>query len=115
MTNPDFVCICLRDEIENPGSMGFSITVREEEVEGFLVRYRNNVTAFVNQCPHTGATLNWMPDQFLNLEKDHIQCGLHGAMFRMNDGLCVWGPCRGQALQALQVDILNDEVWIGLP
>lgn len=105
-------CICHLKELADPASRGFSLSLEEGEVEGFVVRRGNRVTAFINSCPHTGASLNWSPDQFLDVEGEFIQCSLHGALFRPNDGLCIRGPCVGQSLQSLPVTIEAGIIWI---
>ncbi|MDO6459331.1 Rieske 2Fe-2S domain-containing protein [Granulosicoccaceae sp. 1_MG-2023] len=70
-------------------------------VGGFVVRHSGQVTAFVNRCPHTGAPLNWKPDDFLTADGQLIQCSLHGALFDPADGRCLRGPCAGDRLQQL--------------
>jgi len=70
-------------------------------VEVVVVKWRGEVYLYRNACPHTGVSLNWLPDQFWSVEGDHLQCSTHGAQFRPEDGRCVWGPCLGQALEAL--------------
>lgn len=72
-----------------------------DSVEGFVVATAEDCFAYRNSCPHTGAPLNWQPDQFLNYENDMIECALHGARFRIEDGYCLHGPCLGQSLQPL--------------
>ena len=69
---------------------------------------------YKNQCPHTLINLNWQPDQFLSLDRSRIQCSMHGALFRINDGFCEWGPCQGMSLQNLLTTIENDDVFIWL-
>ena len=54
-----------------------------------------------NRCPHTGAPMEWEPDRFLDISGTLIQCGIHGALFRIEDGYCLSGPCARQSLQAV--------------
>ena len=77
-----------------------------------MVRRGEHVTAFVNSCPHTGVSLNWSPHQFLDVEGEFIQCSLHGALFRLDDGYCVRGPCVGQSLHALRVTLKEGIIWV---
>lgn len=93
------------DQLSDPGSRAFSLSLQGTEIEGFVVRQGEHVNAFINSCPHTGASLNWNPHQFLDVDGEFIQCSLHGALFRPNDGLCVRGPCVGQSLEALEVTL----------
>lgn len=76
----------------------------------FLIRRNGEVYAYANACPHTGAPLNWGRDQFLNGDGSLIQCSFHGALFRIEDGLCVWGPCVKQHLESVPVAVRDGEV-----
>jgi nitrite reductase/ring-hydroxylating ferredoxin subunit len=76
----------------------YTLTVNGQAVDVFIVHYRGEFFAYRNLCPHTGISLNWQPDQFLDVPQQHIQCSTHGALFRIEDGYCEWGPCRGQSL-----------------
>ena len=100
--------ICLPfvvDEIADPGSRSFSVRNKSTELTGFVVRQGQNIYAYLNQCPHTGVTLNWLEDIFLNSDKNLIQCAVHGALFSIKDGLCLWGPCLNKSLEKLELDI----------
>ena len=71
---------------------------------GFIVRDEaGGLKAYRNSCPHTGAPLNWTPDQFLTRSGQYIQCSIHGAMFVVDSGECFSGPCGGQFLKSLAV------------
>lgn len=77
-----------------------------------LVRKNETVYAYINSCPHTGSPLNWTGDQFLTRDGDLIQCALHGALFRIADGLCVWGPCLHQRLTAVPTVIRDGDILL---
>lgn len=104
--------VCHLDDLADPDSRGFTCWQDDAVMEGFVVRQGARVTAFVNSCPHTGASLNWSPDQFLDVEGQFIQCSLHGALFRLEDGVCVRGPCVGQSLQSLRVALQAGMIWV---
>ena len=67
----------------------------------FVVKKDNALHAYVNQCPHVGAPLEWIPDQFLDADAQFIQCAVHGAAFAIDNGACAGGPCNGVGLTAL--------------
>ncbi|MCP1583103.1 MULTISPECIES: Rieske (2Fe-2S) protein [Pseudoxanthomonas] len=79
-----------------------------------LVLYRlgDEVRAWLNVCPHAGRRLDWAPGQFLKSKDGHLVCAAHGASFELNRGDCVAGPCRGDALRAVQVQVRDGEVWL---
>ena len=77
-----------------------------------LLRQAAQVFAYRNVCPHAGRRLDWAPGRFL-IEDSHLICASHGAMFSIASGLCVDGPCRGESLKGLPVEIVGDEVYLG--
>ncbi len=79
-----------------------------------LLRRGDEVRCFENVCPHAGRPLDWAPGRFL-VEDGAVVCAAHGAMFRIPDGACVSGPCRGQSLQALPLRRDGDAVWLDVP
>lgn len=104
--------ICRLSDLPDPGSRGFELGQDAEPRSCVLVRRGNAVWAYENRCPHTGAPLDWRPGQVLNPEGTHIQCALHLAQFRMDDGLCLHGPCVGQFLRPVAVRL--EGAWIVL-
>lgn len=98
------------DDIAMPGSKGYLL---EDGREIFVVRHAGGTHAYLNRCPHTGSPLDWVPDQFLDLDKAHIQCATHDARFRLHDGFCVKGPCAGGALTPLALDIREGVLHLG--
>ncbi len=94
-----------------PGS--YEIESRDPAKPGaFIVHHPQGISAFLNRCPHTGAPLNWQPDQFLDFEQKHILCSLHGALFRSQDGFCIAGPCQGQSLEPVPIRIEQNQIQI---
>lgn len=69
------------------------------------------IVAYHNRCPHTGASLNWLPDQFLDHTGEYIQCSNHAALFRIEDGVCIFGPCSGQSLVPVPLKIHAGQVF----
>jgi nitrite reductase/ring-hydroxylating ferredoxin subunit len=102
--------ICHWSELADPGSRAFERIDGRGQRACVLIRRGEQVWAYENRCPHTGASLDWRPGQVLNPEGTHIQCALHLAQFRMEDGLCVQGPCVGQALAPVAVRRHGD--WV---
>lgn len=90
--------LCSLDEITEPGSRGFEFP-DVEKGRLVLVKKKGKLTAFRNSCPHTGAPMEWKPDQFLDFENEFIQCAMHGALFDTQTGECLRGPCVGAFLQ----------------
>lgn len=68
-----------------------------------LLRTGNAVKAWLNICPHAGRRLDWAPGRFLVSKEGHLVCAAHGASFELGEGVCVSGPCRGDALRTVAV------------
>ena len=85
-------------------SRAFEIALGDKGAcSGFLLREKDmTLRAYKNNCPHTGAPLNWMPDQFLTRDGLYVQCSIHGAMFKTQNGECFAGPCSGKFLTMLR-------------
>jgi nitrite reductase/ring-hydroxylating ferredoxin subunit len=100
--------VCAPDELAESQSRGFVL-----EGEALLVvRKDGRVFAYRNRCPHRGIPLEWLPDQFLDHSASLIQCATHGALFLIDSGECVAGPCAGQALQALSCKENREGIWV---
>ena len=106
----DPVVLCRFDQLEDPGSRGVGADEAGTSWDLFLVRKGASVYAYRNRCPHTGAPLDWTPHRFLDLDGMFIQCSLHGALFRIEDGFCVAGPCVGRSLQSVPVRLSGARV-----
>jgi len=101
------------ESIDEPGSRGFALG-EGAGASFFVVRKEGQVMAFRNRCPHTGAPLEWQPHQFLDVDKGFIQCALHGALFRVRDGHCLRGPCVGQSLDALPLEVSEGRIRVDI-
>lgn len=110
MNTPGRTVVCHLDELSDPDSRGLMLRVDEQLHDVFIVRLGQQVFAYLNSCPHTGGPLDWVPDQFLSLDKDYIQCATHAALFRVDDGYCVAGPCTGDRLTSVPVIVDAGEV-----
>lgn len=104
--------VCALADLEATGSRGFSIGEGEWPLRGFVVRTMKGVAAFVNTCPHAGHPLNFRPDKFLTPDRNLILCASHGALFTRDDGLCIAGPCPGQSLTAIPIELVGGYVLL---
>jgi len=104
--------ICETGVLADPGSYGFEVEHRGETVEGFLVRHDGQFYAYRNSCPHTGAPLDWVEHQFLDADGALIQCAVHDARFYIDNGECVFGPCPGESLDRLSIQVEGDKLFL---
>ncbi len=103
-----FQQLCHINDVTDPGSKGFSIKQGRKERNVFVVKKDGDVFAYENSCPHAGINLEWQDDDFLDIEKNHIQCSVHGALFKIENGDCLGGPCNGEGLTEVKIEVDED-------
>ncbi len=105
--------LCRINDIPDGGAIEVGVISERDAVRDslLLTRQGGSVRAYRNVCPHAGRPLDWSPGQFL-LEDGHVICTAHGAMFRLASGECVSGPCRGEGLTSVKIEIDADQVFL---
>ncbi|MFK7795378.1 MAG: Rieske (2Fe-2S) protein [Gammaproteobacteria bacterium] len=106
--------LCKISELTEVDSRGFVISEFSPERSIFIVRNYDVVVAYENTCPHNHGPLDWAPDVFLSDDKEFIQCASHGALFQIEDGECIYGPCSGQSLTTIEVQINDGVIYADL-
>ena len=105
--------LCALEEIPDPGAKGFRFREGDYLFLGFVIRRGADLRGYVDRCPHAGTPLALIGDRFLTREGDLILCSTHGALFRLEDGVCVAGPCPGARLAAWSVVVEEGMVVAG--
>ena len=100
--------LCSSHALSEGTSRGFEL----DEVRLLITRREGRVYAYIIRCPHRGVALEWQPDQFLDASASLIQCSTHAALFLIESGECVAGPCAGQFLTALDCREDGQGIWI---
>lgn len=104
--------LCQLDDIPDGGAKGFAPP--PGRFTGlFAVRRGQAVWVYLNSCPHLGVSLDIAPDRFLDARRQHIQCSTHGALFRIEDGFCLKGPCAGERLTHVPARVADGAVLVG--
>jgi nitrite reductase/ring-hydroxylating ferredoxin subunit len=104
--------LCSLAELEATGSKGFTIGEGDWPLRGFIVKGTRGVAAYINTCPHAGHPLNFRPDRFLTSDRSLILCASHGAVFTRDEGLCIAGPCPGQSLTPVPLEVVGEYVML---
>lgn len=103
--------LCPLQAVPEGKARGFCARRGEDQLNLFLVNKKGRLHGYENRCPHMGTPLDWKPDQFLNKENTLIQCSTHGALFQIEDGLCIQGPCSKQSLAKIELEIIDGKVY----
>lgn len=97
------ISLCHIDDIPEDGALGIDLP----QAKVFAVKKRGEVYLYRNRCPHLGIPLNFQPNRFLDPDGAYIICSGHGALFVIESGDCILGPCQGQGLWQLEYSLEN--------
>lgn len=92
-----------RSELPDRGLVALEVVISGETESIIVDCDRQPPLAWRNRCPHQGRRLDYAPGRFL-LDRGQLVCAAHGAVFRLDDGLCVGGPCRGEHLAKIALE-----------
>jgi len=104
---PAGVALAPLSDIADGTARNFVLQMRAGRFHGFVVRRGATAIGYVDRCPHAGVPLAQQLDDYLTPSGAMIACSWHGALFTLDDGLCVGGPCLGQRLTAWPVTVTN--------
>ena len=104
--------LCAVEDIEDGQARGFEV----KDIEGgpliLVARQGDKLFGYINSCPHLGAPIDWAPDKFMDQTGKYLRCATHGALFVVDTGQCVWGPCEGDALRPVAVELRDGQVYL---
>lgn len=100
--------ICSLAEIPEGGSK----TLEYGDEDLFAVKKNGQLFVYRNNCPHDYIPLNHEPDAFLDPSETLIECANHGAVFTIETGECVAGPCMGDYLEAVPYELQGEQVYL---
>ncbi len=104
--------LCRLDEIPDGQGRGFVFGEGTARWAIFVIRRSETVHAYENSCPHLGTPLDFVTDRFLSRGRSHIQCSTHHALFEIDTGLCISGPCKGEHLSQIEVFTSGNRIFL---
>lgn len=100
--------LCHLDDLPTGSARGFDPYATGQDTM-FIVRQAQSLRAYQNNCPHwPGSPMAWRKDAYLSPDGKHIVCSGHGAHFEIESGKCDSGPCLGQFLKPMNLQIKQD-------
>ena len=106
--------LCCVEKINDGGSEGFVIATANGRCGLVVVRRGNKFYSYVNSCPHIGTPLEIQPGKFLDPNGEYILCSTHGALFQIDDGRCIAGPCVDEFLTPVAIEVSDDGLYIDI-
>jgi nitrite reductase/ring-hydroxylating ferredoxin subunit len=105
--------LCRVEDIPENGAKGFPGP--DGAFTGLVVvRQGDQVYVYENACPHIGTPLDWTPDRFMSADGRYLICATHGAEFTIATGACISGPCQGDRLTPVNVEIRDGVIHVPL-
>jgi nitrite reductase/ring-hydroxylating ferredoxin subunit len=109
--------ICELNDIQSQRAKGFDLAILDEAGEQInfpvvIVRWGKQVFGYTNSCPHHGTRLDWEREAFLDPSGLRLMCGKHGALFELGTGRCSSGPCKGESLSPLNLEVIDGDICI---
>ena len=102
--------LCALSDLEATGAYG--IEHEDAHYGTIIVRFEETARAYVNRCPHIGTPLNLFAHNFLDETGKQLVCVTHGARFNVSDGVCTQGPCVGEKLRVVEIDVEGADVFL---
>ncbi|TCM67049.1 nitrite reductase/ring-hydroxylating ferredoxin subunit [Acinetobacter calcoaceticus] len=97
--------ICMTEDVPEREARAFDT----ESGDTMFVTQRDGIFyAYQNLCPHLQTELEFLENQFLDQDREYIECSTHGALFVVETGECIAGPCMGESLQAIKIKVHSD-------
>jgi len=109
------VVISKRKLLAERATASFQVKIHGQIIKGFVVKKGTQYFAYQNLCKHLPVTLDLNDNNFFNHDKTLIQCQMHGALYEIETGLCVGGPCEGAKLHPLAMTEKADSLVISFP
>ena len=104
--------LCALSDVLETGGVVVQVGMDDGPRSVAVFRVENDVRAYLNICPHMGRSLDFAPGEFLFTQRGELVCPHHGACFELTDGVCTEGPCRGEALKSVAIEIVGGSVII---
>lgn len=109
---PSRVALITLAAIEDGGLAEVEGSIDGDAESLVLHRDGDSIRGWFNVCPHAGRRLDWAPGKFLKTKDGLLVCAAHGASFELGDGACVAGPCRGESLRAVALEVRDGGVYL---
>jgi len=104
--------LCAAVELAERGrAVGFDVMLWRQPARAFALRFDGRVVAYINRCAHVPTEMDWQPGEFLDADKRHIVCSIHGATYEPSNGRCVDGPCGRGRLMVIDVNERDGQVY----
>ena len=104
--------IAKSSELREGQTVKFQFVRAGKKLDGFIARFEGEIVAYENVCQHIAVNLDDESDRIFSRDGKHFICQNHGAIYEPSSGLCVRGPCEGERLKKLKIEVSNEIIWL---
>lgn len=109
------IVIGTTNELVHGTTKKFNLNCQGKSVECLLACYEGKLFAYANRCCHFPLTMDWVENNFFSNDKRYLICANHGATYEPTSGECIWGPCYGESLLTIPIEISEGKVLAYCP
>ena len=75
-----------------------------------IARLGDNLFAYINRCAHAAYPLDREDGRVVVQERRYIVCPHHGASYALDTGACAGGPCNGEGLAQIPIEVRDGAI-----
>jgi len=87
------------------------VMYKTRDVTALVLKDDEDVAVYLDLCPHNKVGLS-QSGTYLSEDGKRLICEAHGAVFKLNDGSCDRGPCKGDSLAKIPFEQQDEAVRI---
>jgi nitrite reductase/ring-hydroxylating ferredoxin subunit len=99
-------------DVQDGGAISLDLSFKEGRQSVIVTRRGQEVSAFLNRCPHARWPLDTFDGRFLFTNDGALICAAHSAVFDALTGVCLGGPGTGVGLTAVSIERDGDLITI---
>ncbi|WP_445115343.1 Rieske (2Fe-2S) protein [Acinetobacter sp. WZC-1] len=77
------------------------------EISIVVIHRDGQYFGYENVCPHFSVQLDYREGEFSIYNNEVIMCAHHSALFNIQTGECIDGPCKGQHLSQIKCEVMD--------
>jgi len=111
MANDKLKPACTRRELNEASYVTRNIRFEKLPTSAIIFAFEGIAYAYINHCMHMHRPLNCEQDAIFDDTGQYLRCSMHGFIFDPKTGECQSPVCKGQRLQALRLEEVDDTLY----
>lgn len=104
--------VCASAELADRQHRIISLLFKKHPQTAIVLRYEEQVYAYLNQCVHMVRRLDCVHDAVFDDQQGHLRCSMHGITFDPTSGESLSVLCSGERLEPLRCEEIDGQVYL---